>query len=412
MEISQIKSGLSILSVLAHYGLKPDKHHRLCCPFHEDKTASMQVYPKTNTFCCFSANCSAGTGDAIQFIELMDKQGKHQAILKAQGLVNPLPISQLVKELQQTSNKALDKEGLDKEDFDKEEFSRSAVVTKGFKIFVTALRGSQKARAYLQSRNLPQGLEVGYTSGSFLQYSKALTDSFERVGLISKSHFSNGYSVFAKNSLVFPLKDSDSHVVGLYFRSIEADAKNKHFYLKDRSGLYPSYPKVDTKVLILTESVIDAASLAHYKLPFEKYSILALYGSNGWTDEHQQAIEKLSDLEQLILFLDGDSAGRKASQSLKFKLQSSIPQVQVSIVETPEGEDINSLSKAYDVDFFIHLLTQTSSESTPQPMSEPSSERSSSEPSPESEPEKLQPEMTHQPQPPAAIESPIVKIYS
>ncbi len=71
MEIKQIKALLSIETVLRHYGLKPDKNDRLLCPFHPDKTPSLQIYPKTNTFCCFSSNCAAGTGDQIQFIELM-----------------------------------------------------------------------------------------------------------------------------------------------------------------------------------------------------------------------------------------------------------------------------------------------------------------------------------------------------
>jgi DNA primase len=57
MEIKEIKSRLSILDVLSHYGLKPDKNKMLCCPFHEDKTPSMQVYPETNTVFCFSGNC-------------------------------------------------------------------------------------------------------------------------------------------------------------------------------------------------------------------------------------------------------------------------------------------------------------------------------------------------------------------
>ena len=43
MEIPEIKAQLSIGTVLAHYGLKPDKHDRLHCPFHPDKTPSLQI---------------------------------------------------------------------------------------------------------------------------------------------------------------------------------------------------------------------------------------------------------------------------------------------------------------------------------------------------------------------------------
>jgi len=44
MELQEIKSRLSILTVLNYYGLKPDKSNMLHCPFHEDKTPSFQIY--------------------------------------------------------------------------------------------------------------------------------------------------------------------------------------------------------------------------------------------------------------------------------------------------------------------------------------------------------------------------------
>ena len=86
MEIQTIKENLSIQMVLAYYGLRPDKNQRLHCPFHPDKTPSLQIYPKTNTYCCFSSNCTAGTGDQVQFIELMEKCTKHEALVKAASL--------------------------------------------------------------------------------------------------------------------------------------------------------------------------------------------------------------------------------------------------------------------------------------------------------------------------------------
>lgn len=300
MEISQIKSRLSILDVLSHYGLKADKQQRLCCPFHEDTTPSMQIYPQTNTFCCFSSNCQAGTGDVIEFIALYEKQGKHQALLKAKSLIQ----SQEVKT---------------------EELSRSAVLTKAFTLFINAFRASSKAKAYTQGRALAACVEVGYNAGTLTAHNKPLVASFAAYGLLYKNRFGTGLSVFAKNSIVFALRGADNHITGLYFRSLENDPDKKHYYLKDRAGLYPAYPGPDTRTLILTESVIDAASLAGLVLPFEHYAVLALYGTNGFTVEHQQAISGLASLQEIILFFDGDPAGRQAAAKYKEQFSVAFP---------------------------------------------------------------------------------------
>ena len=89
MEIQEIKQHLTMAQVLARYGLKPDKHLRLSCPFHEDKTPSMQVYYKTHTAYCFSSNCPTHgkSLDVIDFIMYMEKCTKHEAILKAQDFI-------------------------------------------------------------------------------------------------------------------------------------------------------------------------------------------------------------------------------------------------------------------------------------------------------------------------------------
>jgi DNA primase len=70
MEIHEIKAKLTLKEVLSHYGLKPDKHLRLNCPFHDDKTPSLQVYYKTHTCYCFSSNCPTHgkSMDVIDFI--------------------------------------------------------------------------------------------------------------------------------------------------------------------------------------------------------------------------------------------------------------------------------------------------------------------------------------------------------
>lgn len=363
MEISALKARLNIAHVLAHYGLRPDRSGRIRCPFHADQTPSMQVYEQTGTVYCFSSNCRlAGKAiDGIDFIMHHENITKHQAIKKAQTFIEAMPvktptensISPEVKTPVVENNATTDKG---------ESLSRSAVLAKAFQAFQTALRGSEAARQYLIGRCLSEPLkqgkiEVGYNSGGMHQYHKHLTESFAACGLLYKTELSRGYSTFAKNSLCFPLKDADNRVVGLYFRSLEDKAEAKHFYLKDRQGLYPAYPKAETKTLVLTESVIDAATLYNYPaLVNESTAVLALYGTNGWTDEHQQAVSKLQALQEVVLFFDGDEAGRAAVAKYSKMLMTAYPNLRISHIQTPEGEDINSLAQAYEADIFANLF--------------------------------------------------------
>jgi len=89
MEIADIKSRLTLSQVLQHYKLKADKNSRLNCPFHDDKTPSMQVYHNTHTVYCFSSNCKTHgkSLDVIDFIMHKEGMNKHEAITKAKNLL-------------------------------------------------------------------------------------------------------------------------------------------------------------------------------------------------------------------------------------------------------------------------------------------------------------------------------------
>jgi DNA primase len=152
MEIKEIKQRLSIETVLNHYDLHPDRNGMIKCPFHPEDTASLKIYDKTNTFNCFG--CGAN-GDGIQFIELYDKRGKHEAILKAQGLTDIAPAIK-----PQTNQKPSEPVKMHED--------RSEILTKIFESFKHGLRHpvSVKPKEYLKERNLsPDLLEIGYNSG-------------------------------------------------------------------------------------------------------------------------------------------------------------------------------------------------------------------------------------------------------
>ncbi|MBK8644092.1 MAG: hypothetical protein IPN15_18360 [Saprospiraceae bacterium] len=159
----------------------------------------------------------------------------------------------------------------------------------------------------------PNQIEVGYNAGQFHytnRDNKELIKSLVKVGLLTEDASRGNYQIFAKNCIVFALKNSQNQVAGLYFRSTINDKESKHYYLKDRSGLYPHYPHQNTKGLIITEAIIDAATLLQNAAITQQYSIVAAYGTNGLTEEHQEAIRNLKELEEVIFFLMETKAER------------------------------------------------------------------------------------------------------
>ena len=95
MEITEIKERLTLAEVIKSYGLKADKYNRINCPFHEDKTPSMQLYWKTHTAYCFSSNCPThgGSLDVIDFVMHIEKSNKHEAIEKCKKMLNGHAVS-------------------------------------------------------------------------------------------------------------------------------------------------------------------------------------------------------------------------------------------------------------------------------------------------------------------------------
>jgi DNA primase len=360
MEIIEIKSRLTLSTVLSYYNLKPDKNLRLHCPFHEDKTPSLQIYYKTHTAYCFSSNCKTHgkSLDVIDFILHNENCTKAEAIQKA--------ISMTGNEINSTNTAATP---VIKPTISKEQFLQNM-----FTYFKNAVHNSKPAQEYIKQRSLDSSkIEVGYNTGQFhhgtrkneiliqqcLQYGLLFNnDRLARTGEAS-------YKPFAKLCIVFGLRNKANQLTGLYFRSTVNNEDARHFYLKERSGLYPNYPKHETKKLILTESIIDAATILQVaaiasSLSAEGgYSVLALYGTNGLTEEHLKAITELKELEEIILWLNADDAGNAATSKHTHTLQALHPHIRITCVQMPTGEDINSLAQTHSEEqIFIDILQQ------------------------------------------------------
>jgi DNA primase catalytic core len=343
MEIQDIKSNLTLSQILHHYGLKP-KNNMLNCPFHEDKTASLQVNLEKHFYKCHA--CGA-KGDQIQWVQDYEKITKHEAIVKCEQMAGN---QELV--VWEVKPKTIEISKLQTVNF----------LEKMFGSFKKGLVNSQPAKDYCKKRNLDHTkLNIGFNSGQFHhgeRKSEELINNCLAVGLLLDNDLksNNGekaYNVFGKYSLVFPLKNKENEIVSFYFRSALDKQNAKHFYLKNRTGLYPNYPNPKTKKLILTESIIDCASLLQIDEITNNYSLLACYGTNGLNEEIQKAILGLTALEGIVFAFDNDDAGKEAVK----KYAEQFKQYKISTIELP-NKDINETLQLHENEIFIELLEQ------------------------------------------------------
>jgi len=370
MEIADIKSRLSLSQVLQHYNLQADKNSRMNCPFHDDKTPSMQVYHDTHTVYCFSSNCKTHgkSLDVIDFIMHKEGLNKHEAITKAKALLGQ-PAAAGIKNNGLGAAQLLPASG--------EKMAHMTTLQSMFSYFRNAVCNSAPAKDYLKSRGLdPVQLEIGYNTGQFHHGKRRdlkLIEQCVSAGLLtpwgtnSRKPEEQAYKVFGKNCICFAMKDKGGSITGLYFRST-ADSQNetpagasRHFYLKGSTGLYPEYPSRETRRLIITESIIDCASLLQIEEITNQYTLLTAYGTNRLNDEIQQAIQALPNLEEITFAFDSDQAGREAVKKYSEMFNGSMPNVSISTLDLPDGEDVNSLAQGHESDIFQHLIDSRTS---------------------------------------------------
>jgi DNA primase len=359
MEIQDIKSNLTLSQILNHYGLKP-KNNMLNCPFHEDKTASLQVNLEKHFYKCHA--CGA-KGDQIQWVQDYEKITKHEAIVKCEQLSNSQ--EPVIWETKKTIDPSLKGEQAKQIS----QLQRINFLEIMFKSFRKGLMNSQPAKDYCKKRNLDHTkLEISFNSGQFHhgeRRTKELINNSLAVGLLLDNGLKTAtgeiaYSIFGKYSLVFALKNKENEIVSYYFRSVLEETKAKHFYLRNRTGLYPNYPNPKTKKLILTESIIDCASLLQIDEITNNYSVLACFGTNGLNEEIQKAILELAELEEIIFAFDNDDAGKEAVNKYGAMFMKDYPSIKITALNLP-NKDINETLQLHENEIIIELLEQRKS---------------------------------------------------
>ena len=195
------------------------------------------------------------------------------------------------------------------------------------------------AQEYLAKRGLTDGdvlkaFRVGYADGSLL---KAIPKSGDvkaellSLGVVTKE----GRELFG-GCVVIPIPDPLSgEWTTLYGRGMRTP---RHCYLTGPlRGVLNYQAARSASEVILTESVIDALSFHQVGVS----TAIPIYGTNGFTADHLDLLKR-EGVRRVILALDGDAAGRRATDALKEKLVSL--GIAVRVMPYPQGvKDPNEL---------------------------------------------------------------------
>jgi hypothetical protein len=195
------------------------------------------------------------------------------------------------------------------------------------------------AQQYLAKRGLTdtdvlKAFKVGYADGSLLKTiprGGEIRDELKAVGVVT----AEGRELLG-GCVVIPIPDPLSgEWTTIYGRGMRTP---RHCYLTGPlRGVLNYQAARSADELILTESVIDALSFHQVGIS----TAIPIYGTNGFTGDHLDLLKR-EGVRRVILALDGDAAGRKATVALKEKLTSL--GIAVRVMPYPQGvKDPNEL---------------------------------------------------------------------
>jgi DNA primase catalytic core len=335
-DLTRLKQSVDLVAVAQSRGVKLTKQGRDyvgLCPFHQEKTPSFHITPSKNLFHCLG--CDAG-GSVIDFIMRKDGLSKSQAVA---WLKENSGCLRTATELRPPARPTTPLKPQD----------AAALLQRVVAFYSKTFRKDRKGQDYLTGRKLSEAalfdvFQVGYSNGTLhkaLPKSGEIIQGLKTLGVLNargQEHF--------RGCVTVPIFKCEPHgpsaggVAGIYGRRV-TDDEPKHLYLPGpHRGVWNAVAAKNHQTLFITEAILDGMSLwqAGHR------NVIALYGANGWTGDHEQLLKE-SGTTEIYLCLDNDKAGEEATARLEKEILPPLVK-QIHVIRWPEGvKDVN--------DFFL-----------------------------------------------------------
>lgn len=358
--LDEVKSRLDIVEVVSGYTslTRTGPNLKARCPFHSERTPSFVVFPERSSWRCFGA-CAEG-GDSIRFVMKAENQSFSEAL---RTLADRLGVQLPSRRAQEAMNPLL---------------RANEEVSKYYRRHLLESEEGAVARAYLEKRGVTQETAAAFNLGlsptgwedmkNYLA-GQGFTDAqMLQAGLLHRSDGGSTRDLF-HGRLMFPIKDSDGHIVG--------------FGGRDLDGVQPKYLNTPQSPLFEKSTILwgmdiamEGIRLNDEAVVVEGYMDALMAHQHGFTNVvasmgtalTTQQVEHLTRLaKSYVLALDSDAAGQEATlRSLKSSW-AGIDNVRIALL--PIGKDPDDLIRQSPekwpetiataetkIDFFFRLL--------------------------------------------------------
>ncbi|MBT8495449.1 MAG: DNA primase [Deltaproteobacteria bacterium] len=353
--IADIRDRADLVAIIGrHVQLKKSgRSFKGLCPFHGEKTPSFHVHPDRGFYYCFG--CQA-KGDVFSFLK--EYEGK-SFIEAAESLASELGITIPEQALRGGEPRSRRRELLD--------INRVAT-----DFFIERLEGpaGADARAYLEGRGIGTEIaaefQLGYAPNDWGELADHLrrlgqsADIAEAVGLVVPKKSGQGYYDRFRDRLMCPIILPGGEVAGFSGRLVHdtGDKAGAKYINSPESSVYKKSKLLfglqlaragfrDKDRAVLVEGNFDVVTLHQAGL---KETVAPL--GTALTTEQVDQLRRLTD--RVVLFYDGDRAGRMAAyKALKALIAVDL---EVAIAVLPEGEDPDSAARERGSEYLHQLV--------------------------------------------------------
>ena len=307
------------------------------CPFHNEKTPSLTLYPENGSFYCFG--CGTG-GDVIRFIRLIEN----------------LDYIDAVKFLADKCGMQMPREGYD-DSAAKLKRTIYAINRETARFFHSVLKSDEGRTAYqyLRGRGLTDATIVHFGLGYAPDSWSNLCDHLRKKGYTDEQMLVAGVAFKSRNGKVldrfrartmFPILDVRGNVIAFGGRRMKEEDSAKYINTADTPVFKKSHnvyalnfaKSHSADRLILCEGYMDVIAL--HQAGFQ--NAVAPLGT-AFTEEQAMLLSRYT--KEVVLTLDADTAGQKATERAIGVLEKA--GVKTRIIRIPDGKDPDEFMKRY-----------------------------------------------------------------